>query len=79
MAGGQAQSLQTYHIVGALILVMKVLSPPVLLLTSVSVVFCILAWIKKYWSRFDRISYSFVTIFGILFILIMFRLNVVMI
>jgi hypothetical protein len=77
LSGSQAQSLQAYHRVGILILLIKVLSPMLLLLIITEVFFCILIWVKKFWSKFDRISYSLVTIFAIMLILFMFRLNVI--
>ena len=76
-ASSQAQSLQVYQTIGVLILLIKILSPLALLLAAAAVVFCVFAWIRKYWTRFDRVCYFCVTIFGILFFLLMFRLNVI--
>lgn len=79
LATNSALNLQMYGSIRFIISTIRVLSPLILLLVPAMGVFTVFAWKYKYWSRFQRIWYSSATVAGIVFLLLMFRLNVVLI
>lgn len=72
-------SQQMYGNIRLIISTIRVLSPLILLLVPAMIVFAVFAWKNKYWTRFQRIWYSGATAAGIVFVLMMFGINVVLI
>ena len=71
-------NLQDYNCFGLITQVSKYASPAVLLLIPILIAFNLLAWRNKYWSAVERIYYSCATVFGILFIAVIYNWNLLL-
>jgi CubicO group peptidase (beta-lactamase class C family) len=77
LLNNESPGMQTFRLLASAILAMKVLSPLVLLSAAAAAAFCVIAWVKKWWPRLDRIGCTCFAALCIWFVLFLFRMNLI--